>query len=68
MILDAQNLHTFSQAVKLQVCKLRSVSFRHHFLLCSRAVHVKLEVLSSLGLSRCFVFLATNVAPLCPCL
>ena len=30
--------------VKLQVSNLISVSFRHHFLLCSRAEHVKLVV------------------------
>ena len=32
MILDAQNLHTSPKAVKLRVCNLTSVSFRHHFL------------------------------------
>ena len=42
MILDAQNLHTFSQSRQLQVCNLTSVSFRRHFLVCSRAEHVKL--------------------------
>ena len=30
------------KAVKLQVCSLTSVSFRRHFLVCSRAEHVKL--------------------------
>ena len=30
------------KAVKLQVCNLTSVSFRRHFLVCSRAEHVKL--------------------------
>ena len=39
IILDAQNLPS---AMKLQVCNLTSVSFRHHFLVCSRVEHVKL--------------------------
>ena len=30
------------KAVKLQVCNLTSVSFRRHFLVCSRAKYVKL--------------------------
>ena len=42
MILDAQNLHTFSQSRQIQVCNPTSVSFRRHFLVCSRAEHVKL--------------------------
>ena len=42
MILGAQNLHTFSQSRQIQICNLTSVSFRCHFLVCSRAKHVKL--------------------------
>ena len=41
MILDAQNLHTFSQS---QVCNL--VSFRHHSLVWSCADHVKIVLCS----------------------
>ena len=48
MILDAQNLHIPSpKAVKLRVCNLTSVSFRRHFLVCSRAEHVKLVLCTS---------------------
>ena len=43
MILDAQNLHTFSQSRQLRVCNLTSVSFRRHFLVCSRAEQRRLE-------------------------
>ena len=49
MILDVQNLHTFSQ----RVCNLTSVSFRRHFLVFSRAEHVKL-VLLPWSRCRCF--------------
>ena len=35
------------KAVKLQVCNLISVSFRRHFLVCSRAEHVKLVLCTS---------------------
>ena len=42
MILDAQIFIPSPKAVTLQVCNLTSVSFRCHFLVCSRAEHVKL--------------------------
>ena len=48
MILNAYIFIPSPKAVKLQVCKLRGISFRCHFLVCSCAEHVKLEVLSSL--------------------
>ena len=54
------------KAVKLQLCNLTSVSFRRHFLVCSRAEHVKLiicrlSVFVELPLFRalCCLFLAT---------
>ena len=40
------------KAVKLQVCNLTSVSFRRHFLVCSRAEHVKLVLCTSDAVSR----------------
>ena len=42
MILDAQNLHIFSQSRQTPGLNLTSVSFRRHFCVCSRAEHVKL--------------------------
>ena len=52
-ILDTQNLHTFSQSRhKLQVWKLRSVSFGRHFLVCSREVTYVWFVPSKVELPR----------------
>ena len=48
MILDAQNLHTFSQSRQTPCLQLYSVSFRHHFLVCSRAQHVKLVLCTNM--------------------
>ena len=38
---------TSPKAVKLQVCNLTSVSFRRHFLVFSRAEHMKLFLCTS---------------------
>ena len=65
MILDAQNLHTFSQSPSNS--SLASLEARRHLLVCSRAEDVKLEVLSWLwfvalfGYQRCsFVSVSLN--------
>ena len=47
MILDAQNLHTFSQSPSnSSLANLEALVFRCHLLVCSRAEDAKLEVLS----------------------
>ena len=42
MILDAQNLHTSSQSRQTPGLQPYKCWFRRHFLVCSRAEHVKL--------------------------
>ena len=67
-ILDAQYLHTFSQCHQTQGLQL---SFRHHFLVWSRAEHVMLVLCSfrlqcTLPCYECCVIIFGYVAPLCP--
>ena len=47
MILDAQNLHTFSQSRQTPGLQPYKCFFRRHLLVCSRAEHVKLVLCTS---------------------
>ena len=70
MILDAQNLYTFSLSVKLWVCNLRNLSFRRHFLVCAGAEHVKLVLCTAFACFDLATFLhclRLTVASNCTC-
>ena len=56
MILDTQNLHTYSQSRQTLGLQPTSASFRTYFLVFSHAEHVKLVLCSLPPWSRCCCF------------